>query len=78
MMTPYSSRSGKKSGVTAYCIGDDFIVLRFRNFKEYTYTYKSAGRHAVEKMKKMALEQKGLCSYVSINKPRYERPSYFV
>ena len=42
-MTPYSSTSGKKSGVTAYEIGKDYITVKFdRN--QYTYTESLNGK----------------------------------
>ena len=32
-MTPYKSKSGKKSGVTGFITGDDYIVVQF-NYSE--------------------------------------------
>ena len=54
-MAYYSSRSGKKSGVTAYEIGSDFIKIQFTNSKIYKYSNRSAGSTAVNTMKSLAI-----------------------
>ncbi len=71
-MKTYKNRSGKKSGVTAYEIGNDFIIVQFNYSKKYRYTYHSAGRKAVETMKSLALARKGLSTFISQNQPGYE------
>lgn len=71
-MQRYSSRSGKKSGVVAFEAGPDFITVRFDNFKSYTYTYNSAGSKAIEKMKALALAQKGLSTFIAQHHPGFE------
>lgn len=71
-MSPYSSKSGKKSGVTAYRSGTDFIAVQFNGKEVYTYTYRSAGRAAIETMKKLASEQKGLSTYIAQQNPAFE------
>lgn len=71
-MTPYSSRSGKKSGVTAYEIGLDFIIVQFNNSKNYKYTYRSAGSSIIETMKSLALAQQGLSTFIAQNRPGFE------
>ena len=70
-MTPYSSVSGKESGVTAYEIGGDFIIVRFYSV-DYKYSYSSCGQSATEIMKKLALASNGLSTYISQNDPDYE------
>ncbi len=60
------------SGVSAYEIGDDFIVVRFKNGRRYTYSYRKAGTQQVEKMKSLAISNRGLCSYIN----RYAKYSY--
>lgn len=70
-MTPYSSTSKKKSGVSAYEIGDDFIIVQFYT-SEYKYSYSSCGRTAIETMKGLALASNGLSTFISQNKPDYE------
>jgi hypothetical protein len=71
-MTPYQSRSGKKSGVLAYEIGASYIIVEFAA-NRYKYSYSSCGREAVEAMKKLALASKGLSSFISRNDPAYEQ-----
>jgi hypothetical protein len=61
-MTPYKSITGKQSGVTAYEIGKDFILVKFYAEK-YLYTYASAGSKTIETMKSLALASSGLSSY---------------
>lgn len=70
-MIPYSSTSGKKSGVTAYEIGDSYIIVRFHS-AEYKYSYNSCGKNATETMKKLALASNGLSTFIAQNKPGYE------
>jgi hypothetical protein len=72
-MQPYNSISGKSSGVTGYEIGIDFISLQFINGESYVYSYASAGKANIETMKSLALANKGLSTYISQNKPGYER-----
>jgi hypothetical protein len=71
-MINYSSRSGKKSGVTAYEIGEDFIKVQFNGSKIYKYSNRSAGSNSVNTMKSLAIAQNGLSTYISQNKPSYE------
>ena len=71
-MAYYSSRSEKKSGVTAYEIGSDFIKIQFTNSKIYKYSNRSAGSTAVNTMKSLAIAQNGLSTYITQNKPGYE------
>ncbi|GAQ50104.1 TPA: hypothetical protein ACT5CK_002296 [Flavobacterium psychrophilum] len=71
-MISYSSRSGKKSGVIAYEIGNDFIIVQFNGSKNYTYSNRSAGISAVNTMKSLAIKQIGLNTYISKNKPNPE------
>lgn len=55
-----------KAGVHLYEIGEDYIIIRFHNASyDYKFTYESAGKVAVEIMKKMAAQRKGLSTYVS-------------
>ena len=69
---PYTSRSGKKSGVTGFYIERNFIIVCFIEGSVYTYSYNSAGQHVVEEMKLLALDSEGLSTYIAQNKPRYE------
>jgi len=70
-MTPYRSNSGKKSGVLAYEIGKDFIIVQFRSYK-YKYSYRSCGQNSTETMKNLAFISKGLSTFIAQYKPNYE------
>jgi hypothetical protein len=70
-MTPYHSQSKKTSGVIAFEIRTDAIVVKFQEHT-YLYTYKSAGKSTIERMKKYALAQKGLSTFISQHQPAYE------
>lgn len=65
-MVPYANRSGE-SGVLAFEIGTDYILVEFKSGKEryYRYTYASAGEDAIETMKELALAGEGLNSFIS-------------
>ncbi|CAN5320362.1 hypothetical protein BH10PLA2_BH10PLA2_02880 [soil metagenome] len=52
-MTPYANRNGT-SGVVAYEISTESITVAFRDGSVYLYTYTSAGKGNIERMKKMA------------------------
>jgi hypothetical protein len=72
-MTPYVSKSGKESGIEAYQLGDDFIRVKFKHrSKPYKYSYRSAGKMAVEAMRSLAIDQKGLSTYIAKNNPEFE------
>jgi hypothetical protein len=63
-MQPYGNRSGG-SGVRAYEIGPDFIRVQFPRGEPYLYTYESAGRDNVERMKELAASGRGLSTFIS-------------
>jgi hypothetical protein len=58
---------GKDSGIDAYEIGSDFIKVRFKDIKVYTYTYGSAGQYHIEKMKSLAQRGSGLNQYINLH-----------
>jgi hypothetical protein len=70
-MEPYKNRDGN-SGVLAYEIRPDAIRVWFAA-AAYEYTYGSAGRDAVEMMKKLAIAGRGLSTYISQEDPPYAR-----
>lgn len=70
-MKRYHNRSGN-SGVVAYEAGESFIRIRFAEGALYTYSYRSAGKAKVEKMKALAREGQGLATYIS----RYVKDAY--
>lgn len=63
-MQQYANNSGK-SGVLAYLIGSDFIVVQFPHNSFYKYTYSSAGQSAIEAMKRFAQNGSGLGTFIS-------------
>lgn len=72
-MKSYLNQSGN-SGVEAYEIGADYIMVIFSTGKvrNYLYTYNSAGKENVEMMKQLAENGFGLNSFIS----RYIRNQY--
>ena len=67
-MIPYNSTSGKPSGVIAYEIGDDFISVRFTNFRTYTYPEYLNDHSLISRMKVLALASNGLSTFIAQNK----------
>lgn len=66
-MIAYKNRRGD-SGVAAYNIGADFIDVKFiSTAKIYKYSYRSAGSHNIEEMKKLATDGCGLNSFIMKN-----------
>lgn len=63
-MERYKNRA---SGVKAYQIGIDYILVKFDSYITYKYSYKRAGQFKVEKMKMLAIRGKGLNSYINIH-----------
>jgi hypothetical protein len=55
----------RDSGVVAYETGPDFIRVRFYDGTMYLYTYGSAGRNNIEKMKALAARGDGLNAYIN-------------
>jgi hypothetical protein len=60
----YQDLSGG-SGVAAYRIGHDSIVVRFKTGHGYLYTYASTGRSNVERMKLLAARGEGLATFIN-------------
>jgi hypothetical protein len=60
----YRNKSGN-SGVLAYETGKTFIRIKFIEGELYTYSFKSAGKEHVERMKELAEQGKGLSGYIS-------------
>lgn len=63
-MTPYQNLEGN-SGVTAYEIKTNSIAVEFNHDAVYLYTYKSAGKKVIEKMKLLAKAGRGLSTLIS-------------
>lgn len=63
-MQRYKNFSGT-SGVRAFEIGPDYIVLTYKTGKPYIYTYESAGKENVEEMKRLALKGSHLNKFIN-------------
>ncbi len=63
-MEHYKNLSGN-SGITAFEIGPKSITLEFADGGVYLYTYRSAGRERIEKMKELAMDGRGLNTYIN-------------
>ena len=72
-MERYRNRGGD-SGIVAYEIGLDFITVKFSDRSVYLYTYQSAGRANIERMKRLAIAGEGLNSFINRRvRKRYAR-----
>lgn len=58
------------SGIRAYEIGSDYIVVEFKTGRSrcYKYTYSSAGMNDVERMKQLARSGDGLNEFIGKRK----------
>ena len=65
-MTPYENSNGS-SGIVAYEIQREAVVVEFRHGGKYLYDYDTTGRELVEEMKVLALEGQGLATYINRN-----------
>lgn len=64
----------RHSGVTAYAIGLDYILVRFAKGGTYEYTFASTGRMHVQNMQRLAKAGIGLSTYISrFVRDRYSR-----
>lgn len=66
-MQNYQSLNGE-SGVSGYEIGSDSIKIQFSDGDTYLYTYQSAGRENIERMKELAAQGSGLSTFINQNK----------
>ena len=75
-MVRYKNLDGN-SGVLAYEAGDDFIKVQFTGGVVYLYNSKVSGKQHIERMKSLALQGRGLSTYIStIVKDRYAFKSF--
>jgi len=73
-MTPYKSILSKECDVVAYSLTENSITVKFNTGEIRVYTHQSAGICAVENMRKRALENMGLSTYIQENAPVHEQP----
>ncbi|MBA3680902.1 MAG: hypothetical protein H0W73_07010 [Bacteroidetes bacterium] len=62
---PLYKNISKNSGIISYSSGKDFIKIVFRDGESYVYSYVSAGKQHIDKMKKLAARGKGLTTYIN-------------
>jgi len=65
-MTNYSNISGG-SGIRAYELGQNHIIVQFRDFSVYEYTTRSVGSSNLAIMKQLAIQGSGLNSFINRN-----------
>jgi carbamate kinase len=67
-MKAYKDITGK-SGVLAYEIRADQLYVLFKTEPEviYVYNYDKPGKRHLDEMKKLAVNGKGLSTYISVN-----------
>lgn len=63
-MQPYKNITDN-AGVTAYEIGDDFIIVEFQDGSIYLYNYKSTSKADIEQMKILAVTGHGLTTFIN-------------
>jgi hypothetical protein len=71
-MTPYKNLD-QNSNIVAYENGPNYIIVQFRlgYWKTYTYTASIVSMLVIEYMQDLAVEGKGLNSYITKYKPPY-------
>ena len=65
-MKRYANASGH-SGVSAYAVTPDSIIVRFADGRLYEYNDERPGRAAVIRMKFLAARGRGLSTFISRN-----------
>lgn len=63
-MIPYKNLAGD-SGVVAYELTDDSIVVEFEDGHIYLYNYSRPGKYLVDQMRSLALRGQGLSTLIS-------------
>jgi hypothetical protein len=64
MVQRYRNVSGD-SGVVAFDLRPSSVIVQFRDGWKYEYTISSAGPDAVAEMKRLAMQGRGLSTFVS-------------
>jgi hypothetical protein len=70
-MQRYESQD-RDTGVSAYHSGKGYIDIQFKDGRTYRYSHKKPGKVAVNEMKRLAAEGKGLTTYIN----KYARKNY--
>ena len=63
-MLLYKNLSGD-SGIKAFEIGDDYIIVEFTNGEHYMYTNEITSKTEVDRMKELAIAGQGLNSMLA-------------
>ena len=63
-MQSYANHGGD-SGVDAFEIGEDYIIVRFHSGHCYKYTSASVGQENLSKMKRLARQGEGLNAFIN-------------
>lgn len=58
---------GGNSGISAYEVGNDFIIVRFKKGGMYLYNYSTTGSNHVNKLIELARIGDGLNGYINLN-----------
>lgn len=69
--------SENKTSIDSYEIGDDYIIIQFKNGVIYLYNYENTGIGIVETMKTIAERNSGLNSFIKKIKPAFVENSNF-
>lgn len=64
-MERYKGQDDHDSGVIAYELLPDGIILLYKTYRKYLYDYDKPGKVHVEEMKKLAKAGSGLTKYVN-------------
>lgn len=64
-MEQYKKNNSGTSGVEFYEIENEDIVVQYVDGRIYRYTYASAGKENIEKMKQLAIAGVGLTTYIN-------------
>lgn len=63
-MEPYANRGGD-SGIVAYELAAQSIVVQFEDGWKYLYTHSSAGRTNIDRMEDLARRGEGLNEFIN-------------
>ena len=68
-MKPYKNLD---SGITAYDIFEDYIIIQFKKEKKYRYDESCVGKECLENMNKFAQKGDNLNTYINKNRHIHE------
>lgn len=72
-MEQYKKNNSGATGVEFYEIENDDIIVQFVDGRIYRYSYASAGKEKIERMKQLAIAGAGLSTFIDLYaKDKYE------